>query len=88
MSCANLKVVVFFLSEISSRGAKVPVKMYEYIIKFKALPIFCPKGIHVDFQYFIPDTLPNKMIPKRFDVIFCGFDQQSELSYQPMSALV
>ena len=44
MSCANLKVVVFFLSEISSRGAKVPLKINENIINFKALPIFLPKG--------------------------------------------
>ena len=32
-----------FLSEISSRGAKVPLKMNENIIQFKALPIFLPK---------------------------------------------
>ena len=33
-----------FLSEISSREAKVPLKMHENIINFKALPIFLPKG--------------------------------------------
>ena len=33
-----------FLSEISRRGAKVPLTMHENIIKFKALPIFLPKG--------------------------------------------
>ena len=33
-----------FLSDLSSRGAKVPLKMNENIINFKALPIFLPKG--------------------------------------------
>ena len=33
-----------FLSEISSRRAKVPLKMHENIIIFKALPICLPKG--------------------------------------------
>ena len=44
MSCANLKVVVCFLSEISSRGAKVQLKMHENIINFIALPLCLPKG--------------------------------------------
>ena len=33
-----------FLSDLSSPGAKVPLKMNENIINFKALPIFLPKG--------------------------------------------
>ena len=44
-----------FLSEIFSRGAKVPLKINENII-FQSSANFLAKGIHGDFEYVIPDT--------------------------------
>ena len=73
-----------FLSEISSRGAKVPLKMNENIINFKALPIFLPKGDSWGFSichsWYLAEQNDTK---KALILIFSGFDQQSEFSYQP-----
>ena len=81
MSCANLKVVVLFLSEISSRGAKVPLKMNENIIKFKALPIFLPEGDSWGFSichsWYLAEQNDTK---KALILIFPGFDQTSEFT--------
>ena len=86
MSCANLKVVVCFLSEISSRGAKVQLKMHENIINFKALPLFLPKGdsrgLSICHSRYLAEQNDTK---KALILFFSGFDQKSEFSYQPIS---
>ena len=64
-----------FVSEISSRGAKVLLKMHENIINFKALPIFLPKGDSWGFSichsWYLAEQNDTK---KALILIFSGFN--------------
>ena len=72
-----------FLSEISSRGAKVPLKMHENIINFKALPIFfAQRGFMGIFKMSFLIPCRTKLHKKSFDI---NFFRVQPFSYQPTS---